>query len=315
MIALVRPFDVFLGCKNAMYELHNHQLYDNRTLAAPNTAKVSTRRNDVPSNYLSRVLDGYRQGVLKSDYSTSQHNVYDKAITSVSEAAIDTNPFIRQIMNIKTFGSASSFQYKDLLSLDPTVPARTTFARNSGARLKDMHVAGSTQEWVGYDRETQIASILANAVPSLMMDSLLGHISFFSTNDNPLSQHITTIIGMDGIVDADLTTNAQLFIQRMATEVLKDISYDSQILYHISVDASIMSETSIRISLEGKPAVPYVLPSFCDSLISPVVGNSNSQQILTQDLGIIVEQVIGNIAPNVIPKSSPQLGNGGIINV
>lgn len=313
-LVLVRPMDVFTSGKNEMYDLPSHGLLDSRMTLTPRTAKVSTRKNDIPTNYLSRMLDGYRQGVLRSDISSSQTLIQDAAIGITSETAIETNPFIRQLMSIKEFGSASAFKYKDLLKLDFSINQRTQFIRNSGVQLQKLHQVGTTENWGGVNRETQIATILSSAIPSLMLDSLFGSISFSATNDTPTGQHVVMIVGYKGLVDADLRRNAELFIQRLTNEVLNDISFGSQIKYFIEINANINFETGIKISLEGKPPVPFNSPTFCDSIISPVVSTLENQQVLASDMNTIVTNVIESLTLNVQPVTGMKL-SGGFTNV
>ena len=43
-------------------------------------------------------------------------------------------------------------------------------------------------------------------------------------------------------------------------------------MYDIRLTVNILSESTFMISVDGKPAVPYSAPMYCDSYYSPIIG-------------------------------------------
>jgi hypothetical protein len=86
-----------------------------------------------------------------------------------------------------------------------------------------------------------------------------------------------------------------LFIHRFNTEIVPDFAsneYATNIPYTLTMDIDAFGSTSIQISYDGSPVTPYVTPSFCDSLLAPVVtptlkGFSN----IVHDMDMILNQV------------------------
>jgi hypothetical protein len=117
-----------------------------------------------------------------------------------------------------------------------------------------------------------------------MMDLLISKIVFRSTNQDMAGMINTVLIDAKSISSADMRMNYENFIYRFNTEVMYDLTFGNQDIYQLEMQADMFGDTFISLSLNGGPMVPYNTPSFCDSLMTPVItGNSDSFFKLTND--------------------------------
>lgn len=294
---MVRPQDIYNTLETSNMQLGSHSLFDTRIMINSDP-KVSYRRNDVPSRYLSTLLDSYSKSMMNSDFSSSEKTILAEGRSQVGERPILENAFLKSLINMRGSGMASAFTYRDLLELDPSIDNRAQIVFNSGVQIQQVHSIGLTEHWGGVNYETQVATILSNAVPSIMMDLLIGKIAFTATNDTIGSQVITTITGADTFTDADMTQHFEMFRSRVENEILQDISYNSQVSFSISAIVDVIGETRMTISIDNKAPIEFAVPSFCDSTVSPVVSTTDHYESLASDIGLIMDSVIRNTGFN-----------------
>jgi len=208
------------------------------------------------------------------------------------ESSVFENVFIRALSNVKGYSGSVSFTFPELMKIDPNVSAVTNYISLGTTQSKQLHVAGQTAYWNSSDRETLVASVLSNAIPALMMELMISKIYFRSTNSDIGGNMNTIIIDAKSLTNADLTANYELFKRRLEKEILFDITYGNQSMFMIDMSADLFGETSISVSMDGAPMTPYTTPSFCDSLMVPVLSpNKDSYFNVVNDLEILMNNI------------------------
>jgi hypothetical protein len=107
-----------------------------------------------------------------------------------------------------------------------------------------------------------------------MMDLMLSKVYFRATNHSIGGVVVVTLIDGKSITTADLSQHYELFKRRLEHEVLFDMTHGNQTLFNLEMQADLFGETRITLALDGGPAIPYTTPSFCDSLLTPVMTGS-----------------------------------------
>jgi hypothetical protein len=294
----MRPVDVFSTMSRS--HLPNAEgILDMRT-ALTNTAVKSRRSNSMAANYMATILDTYKNANATQEFGVHEQDILSQARGLVAENPATSDPFLSAVAQVRGTSVGNVFSYGDLLSIDPGVDHVTVVQFMADAHRAQVHQAGQTQHWGGADLETHTATILSQAVPSLLMSLMLTGIGFKSTNRTVGGQIHTSLFDVVGFSSVDLTPFAQQFKVRVEHEILKDLTFNNSMDFAIEMKVDLLGETWIRVSLNSGPMIDYVVPSFCDSLTVPVLTtNANLATRLATDFDMLFEQVRENTIPGM----------------
>lgn len=272
----MRPQDIFTGIQSAYlssaYSHHNSQdtLHDTRVRMTGESLR-SNRNNNLSGNFIAKVVDTYQTGKQMLDFGQSQQDIYSRCQGLAHEASAYENQFIRAISNVRGTQSSTTFNYSNLMAIDPNVDNVTHYITLGVTQSAQLHQIGQTSYWNGTDAETLSATILSNAIPAVMMDLMLSKVHFMCTNHDMAGQVTTTIINGLSMTNADLSMNFEVFKRRLEREILFDLTHGNQDLFTLEMSVDLFGETRITLSLNSGPPIAYTTPSFCDSLLSPII--------------------------------------------
>jgi hypothetical protein len=307
----MRPEDVYSTMQlNHLSGLGD--VVDCRTVLS-GTPVASRRGNNLAADYAASLLDNYKKATVDNAFGVQQEtDVLETARGFAQEQPLGYNSFFSAMTKFRDGVVSNFFTWQDLQRFDPnvdnvTVVAATGQTNHAAPALGEVHVAGSgmSQDWGGSDRLTQVATILSQAVPALMMELTLTQIAFTATNRRVLagamhtglsldsSSPVNTVIGnAEGFSSNDLGPYLQHFIVKLEHMVLNDISFKNAVDFYIEMRADLLGETWIKISLDGGPLIDYVTPSFADALMVPVITNNEN---LNMQLSRDFEQVFHHL--------------------
>lgn len=292
----MRPCDIFTGMQTAYYNgamdyVADVSFKDYRCVVKKEPMK-SNRMNNIPVNYIGRVLEGYNNGISMADFGQGDKDIITMAKDSTYETPIGENPIIRMLGDIKGVGIVNRFYYGDLERLDPNVRNVTNFTVFGDAQRTTIPEAGSTEYWNGSDRTTVVATMLSSSIPAIMASLMLTKVTFRSTNHSVDGVPVTTIIDARSLITGDISRMCNAFKWRLHNEVINDMTYNNQELYFLDMDINIFGDTSMRIGLGGSQAVDYVVPTFCDTLFSPVLApRKEVYEMVVHDFDTLVNTV------------------------
>jgi hypothetical protein len=274
----MRPQDIFSGAQAAAvgdsYSFHNNGEHLTDTRTRINTMPIRSKRaNNLPSAYLAEIVDTYHTSRKMVDYGQGHSDIIGLSQNFLHEGIVSDNFFIRELSHIKGVSHTTSFSMGDLIQMDPNVQRVTNYLALGPARAQT-HSAGQTAYWNGSDRDTLVATILLNAIPAVMMDLMISKIAFTSTNHDYSGRMNTVISGAQSLTNIDLTSNFDVFIRRLEREIMFDVTYANQDQYMIMVNADLFGDTSVTVAMGSNPPTTYTAPSFCDSLMVPVITGS-----------------------------------------
>lgn len=298
----LRPQDVYTGIQSAYLEQvntdygYNNNFTDTRLLI--DEPVKSNRRNSVPSNYLTDIIRGYKSGLSMSDYSNSESDILDQCRQITKETGLVENPVLRAIANIRGFGNGSTFNYSDIEALDPGVSSVTNFMTVGNANPL-IHSAGQTAYWDSATIDTQAATVLGNAVPALMLDSLICKLHFRATNLDVGSEISLVFINAESITNTSVNRYLEALKYRIISSVLLEISFNNNEPFTVDMSCDLFGETRLTIAIANEPPIDYAVPTFCDSLMVPIVSNvKDSVYNMSHGFESVINQV-GAIARTV----------------
>jgi len=272
----MRPEDVFsrMGASHLLQDQANGAM-DTRTDFTLG-AKKSFRSNTSAPVYLSKTLGAYTNAIRNADIHEDDANgIADSATGTVKEQDIAADIFLRSFISEGSeFRESGSITWEHLCFTNPHVNSITEIFR-SGPVTKENFREDSVG-FNGCDNETLVATILSQSVPAIMLDLMLTTLVFEAHNGTMDSGYAVRILGecrsfADGI---DPTPYVERFIYRLRTEVLPDISHNNNLSFNLIMNVNVIGDTVIDISIEGSPMAHFIVPSFCDALMVPVLSNS-----------------------------------------
>jgi hypothetical protein len=274
---LIRPIDIFSGADSAIsygavasdYGLQNQPIADTRALVTTDP-KASKRSNNLSSQYVSNIVNAWARASDLTEFGSSNTDKITAARGNAVEDNLANNPFVNLLGSIHGYSSIAYFTINDLMQIDPSMVSRIDQTINDTGNITPVHQEGMTQDWASTDYETQIATIVANAIPALMSEYLITRIAFSITNAGAGGVPVTAITDGASIVDADMSPYFEKFKFRLESEVMKELTNSGMFIVDLHVIADIYKDMWIKVSFNGGPLIDYVVPVYCDGLLAPV---------------------------------------------
>lgn len=317
----MRPQDVFVGMHSAYlrnsYQVNNEADFMDSRLLLRSEPVLSSRGNNVSANYVAKVIDANTMGRELSDWGQDDGDILTRSrgYAMGSEKSLLDNPVIRRLSELSNgMGVKNTFTFGDFERLDMNVRNVTDFITLGGTMqigsVTPLHQAGQTEYWVGSDLITQQATIISQSIPALMMELLISKVDFVSTNHTLNCQIDTRLMNAMTLTSADLRQNYDIFIRRLEAEILTPMCFGGQESFTLDMRVDMFGETWINLSIGASPPTQFVIPSFCDTLCSPVVTqNQHNFENLVHDFDVMLTNVgqaqasspVGNMVfnPNV----------------
>lgn len=306
----LRPADVLVAMGRT--HLPSPESFTDLRTVQTQTATKSKRVNNNANHYLSSLLDSYNRAHLTHDDTTrTELDVLEKARSEYAkESLMSADPFICAISQVRNTGFTNTFTFGDLRRICPNVEDVTIVRFLDSNTRAATHVAGQTAEWGGSDLVTTTATVVSNAVPALMMELGLTSLGFKTTNHSINSEIVTSIFNAKSFSSGDNSVALQRFIINLETNLLRDISFNNQISFAITMNVDLLGETWIKISLDGSPEFDFVTPSFSDSLLSPIVTTNNDRVLsIASDFENLTNSLIYSGNDNLFTPTSSKFGS------
>lgn len=275
----LRPEDVYTQIDNRELQqgLGGELCLPGRSLVTTE-ARKSRRNNAIAPAYAANILNAYLQ-TSRSDSNSAAKEINEVARASVQSLSAQQDSFMQFLKSRGSVDSNYRFTLGDLMLLDPNVTHPSVFqpVPMQASWQSTLHYAGATSSWGGSDYTTLFAVTLSQSIPGYMLNHNLNKIAFSSNNRgigggiNTIPTHYRSFAGM-----VDLSGQIAAFIYRIENELLKDLSHAGMVSFDLDMICDLLGDTEIKISLNGAPKTPFVTPSYCDSLIAPMMTNNNT---------------------------------------
>lgn len=304
---LMRPQDVFTQMQVGM--LRDADTFDTRSTFAQGPC-MSKRANNIAPTYLANVMTGYKQAMAESNSMTdSMEHILGKARGIVRDSLLSQDEFLSMLNRQFGYGQTFSVAYKDLCRLSPGLDSHVQVGLREGTRLAKIHDRGQTCYWQGANNETLMSTIITQSMPTIMMDTMLTKVSLLATNNVMGGEFVITVLGAQSFADGvDLSPYLTILINRLKTEVLRDLTKNNLITIEFELHADVLGESRITISVDSQPPVDFALPSFADAAFTPVMTyNYETLKVLASDLESLNDNIAG--ISHMTP-SGPPMGDG-----
>lgn len=276
---MMRGIDIYHGMQSMLLSnTYGGSIQDTRMLPRMfSESKAVARKENNPNNYIASV---FKASVYANGMSEIGGTAEDKISISINQLNNDnmaTNPFVQYLSRIYGRPRTTHFTFQDLINLDNTVATRTHKMQKSSALASAVLPTGTdSANWDRSDATVQVATMFVNAVSSIMLELLLSNITIDCSNMFTVDGSIAVnIVGQPmSLSSADLSSHYSIFIARVINEVLYDLSYKNQVPFKIMASIDLFNESRLEVSMNNMQSVPYVVPSFSNSLFLPTISNN-----------------------------------------
>lgn len=301
----LRPSDLMTaissGEKNQLAGMSNDLFLDMRT--GVDLCK-SQRRNALPSFYLHRTTDAFMYGASKaSDQSnTSQADIYDFAAGYASERSPFSDRFFSLLAMDYGYHQNGFITWQDFNRSHPeTQMDGVTYVFTRGeAQKQDVYISnrGDFDSMVGDQRpQTLLITQIMQSIPGVLLESLISFVRIHVTNmttDGSVMVSLVNPMSFADLPEGYLITQIPFIEQRLKHIIFNDIAFSNYVPFDLTLTVDIFGESFALLGYNGNPQIPYSIPTYCDSMLSPIVTtNGNVLTSMANDVRYLVGQTVG----------------------
>lgn len=276
--------------------------------------KMSKRHNTTASRFLERSVNALHSSNLDNTGYGDPITALKKAAGDVSEAEVETNEVFALFGQRTSLLDMGSISIGELTAFDPNavahgvltvvmrpsheqqlqnVPITQQLRNDPSALAKGYMSTGSSERWTGRSTEVLVATMLSNSVMATMSDLMMTKVAFTATNMTIDGAWEINIGGVKWLTkNIDTQPYIQLFINRLKTEILREITNNNVIGMMVSCVIDMFYDSRIVVQVEGGHPTPFVNPTFSDGLNSPMIGDGlRAVNDLSEDIIAIVDNL------------------------
>jgi hypothetical protein len=269
---------------------------------AMGTMKLSNRLNTSSTRFMSRSMSAIATADAGDGHIDAyQHDrditkIFKDARGQVREDGITTDPIFEELSADTNILHDGFITYGELVEMNKdfdweSVPVYFT---EKGQRKS---VRGDYRPWNGMENEDIAATMLVNALPMYLINHQLAAVSFTARNFDSLGEMVAVADNAVPIMEGpNLREVLPVFVQRLESEILLDMLPWEGCQLDLQVETAIAGETYVKISLDGGNYEEYVFPTFCDSVVSPVVTESQEHM---DDMASTVHQIAESLGSSL----------------
>lgn len=290
-LQMMRPEVIVGGI--AAHELHNisSSVFDTRTHINKGAPILSKRINNTSPHYISSMLTSIRdqQDIqAQAPHPDAGFNMYNQASAAVAEPSIYSDPVLTLIAQRTSLEQTGWIKLAELENIFPDIkdPGKANF--HVGTNVSAFNPNQAYVDYEGSERwdinsyEVQVASQVITGIPALMTECLMSRVSFFLSNDvaagfvlsgEPIIQVTDANMLIDGI---DPVEFIRIFISRVKNELMVALTRMNNLVVTVSGVIELAKDINLTVSVNNGTPTPFVAPTFCDTVYSPMLTNNAS---------------------------------------
>lgn len=274
----MRPSDVMGKIQTSNdSELKAADIFDVRnTNIAGGNSVINSYQNNTATQYLSRLITPVVDSLKSIGFGPGNGNVIDTAVSNSYgvEPSYTDSPFMTLLTRRFNMIGASGFSMNELASIDPTVGSRTTLRPVAQQWQQGLSARGNSATWDNSLPATILATKLINSIPGFMWQSYMGFVSFSMTNSLTGGTVELSEFRMEPLTRFAPPEYVNAFLTNMQEMVARDISYNGQMIFKVFVNASVLGDVQLGVSINGGSVQNYSGPAFGSGVLNPVFTHS-----------------------------------------
>jgi len=304
---LMRPVDIALGVASLKsMEDNDEDIVQMSNVGSVNNPELVDKTTILPSDHVATTI---KHAIKAKDSTALLGNDGDTVTQLVGQLTtpVPLNiPILRALSSIRQ--QFETFTLRDLQLLDPAVanPQSGKVKVIVGDQLPNMTLpqellSEDTAETYDASLETRLSLVIHEAVAVILNKSILNSITFEIDNYN--GQPVGNVLDSSSFIDGiNLPVYATAFINMFIDKAWNSISNNNFMPIKLLVTAMLESDTTIVLSIDGKPHIIYRYPTFADSKFLPLITNNEGLEAMTANYNGVIDMAI-ETAGNVIKQS------------
>jgi len=294
---LVRPCDIMSTLRtNAMYGDNPGLNTVVKTTSLGSGANVSRKSNNDPLKYFTDSVNSVIVAKSIATAHSSPADVLSNANGHVSEQPMGTNRFIHELARITGNLEPSSFTLNNLTRIDPSVSSKITVVESGGIMADPTAYATGldteyTEGLLNTTETSTVAQTFVNSLTSNMSENLI--VSMSGTVTNITGQPLTTISSVASFLEGvDITPYGNRVVNYVNAVIMPQLTMVGMRIVSIVFSCDLLGDTTVSVSIDNSPEVIYRLPTFADSLYTPVITDKMTKSAVVDDFESITDTVM-----------------------
>jgi len=303
-LKLARPEDILVNASTLSAADSDTMIFS--SVGTVNNFNIVDNEDILPTQHLSKTISSAVSNSMNDSAFTDDVDMYGNLQNSnvINAMLGDTlSCSAEQItifkMILRTTGSLrpnmSLSEINDMFAPAPVVPdvmLGNDVAIRTGGTTTPYELSGTeTENTYGADIETRKSVLVHEAVITTLNDSLLSHIVF--EIDNMTGQPLCNILHAGSEIEGlNTIAYSNKFTSMFMSRIWNSLSENNMIQVKILVSSLLVSDTTISISIDGRPPVVYRYPTFANSKYLPIIMNNENLDDLSRSYTTVISEAI-----------------------
>jgi hypothetical protein len=190
------------------------------------------------------------------------------------------------------YGFSNHFTYGELNGIWPRDEKFWSIAMPK--QIDNFTILNYTANWNSPTIETFISYGIMQIIPGLITEILLTKLLITITNKTINGQPAIVPYGHEEMFPGTMNSQKMTYLLGLVDiEIIKGLIEPWCYEYEVTIEINVIGNTSINISVNGGPSTPFNAPTFCSSMVSPMVGRSQEDlDSISETIETIVEELI-----------------------
>lgn len=301
-LKLIRPKDVIEGIKNLTDYGDSNAVLITNTGSISSKPNTSDRRNNDPMSYMTKTINSYTDALNDANGIVKYSGMLEQSAQLLTENSITAVPFIMALSSLTGLFTPTSFNLANLKVIQPDIDAPgqnvvrlvdNSYDIATNAGFNTILNTNDTADMLQPTIETMTASSIAQTINSIMMECLLSKLSVSFSNVNGEYSCFVSDAG-SFIENIDVAMFAAKANSKIRTILLPEVSKGNTLIITSSVSADVLGDTTVSVSINFGPEIPFRWATFADGLFSPVISNSMYKKGIVDDFSNVFEAINSN---------------------
>lgn len=268
---------------------------------------MNSRDNNLSNDYNNKLAKALEHEVISLQTRPMTINTsysWEKMLSDVEikeKSLIASNIFSHDLFTIRNNENLNVFTLQDLKDIDPNV-VNVIETSNNSMEISNVHEFNTLNFCnTNYGLNSKIAQELALAVQSICQTkALLDKCSLIISSHNEYGMYEPTCYITDAGTLSTYDENYFATLLDIVEKYIKNIliasiSNNGLMKIDATIEYRLTTTTKILLSIEGNIPEPFCFPSYADGLYSPVVGNTDILNQLSNEVNDVFEDKLNNI--------------------
>lgn len=310
---LSRPADVM----GAMQKIDIGEAFTDTRCRASRSGSDANSLDSDSATFVSKTLNSYKLSAANNQHDDMGYGiegvVYDGAMQTLKAEHSQESAAITLFKKQTEFVDSGFFSWGDLIYLfDHNNDNLSSISRTIGTTVGSIEdTRNESQQWHGSDKFTNLAFRINDKLGKEMANRLLMNASFIVKQDSvgrPDVQVYDVGAMFDGMSEHHILKAVEDLRNIISIELVNVINNYAD-SYYMDIKATAFVNNRFDISLDGSNIETFIAPSFCTSLTSSMVADSEDSLVdLAAGLKGIIDNTFNNSNTPVINSSGLDFG-------